>query len=388
MTLAEPLSSVPAEGDGEIDFAVDLAREPFAVPDVPDVPVDLVDEEGDEIGASSRDAEHLFGVALARETLLSRGEEETLARQITRARSRIRRVLRNARRLSRRALGDHSRGVVRPEEDFREREAVAILRYAEAALRGEHDAAGVSRAALRTFVAALSTALEEYRVLRDQMVRANVRLVATLARRYHHPTLTFLDLFQEGTFGLLRAVEKYQPARGVKFSTYASWWIWQQLGRTADMKGDLIRTPVHWNQLRRRAGRTAGDDETVADAEGIASERFATMTQAFHFISTQAHDSDDRGLESVLAGSIADPETQVAQAALNRHLEGLVAELPAREQLIVRRRFGFGFDDVNTLEELSRELGVSRERVRQLETRAIGRLRKICAGSGLDDYLR
>src|SRR5262245_66254584 len=87
------------------------------------------------------------------------------------------------------------------------------------------------------------------------MDRANVRLVALLARRYRHPTLTFLDLFQEGTLGLLRAVEKYEPERQVKLSTYASWWIWQQLGRTADTQGSLIRTRVDWKQLRRRIGR-------------------------------------------------------------------------------------------------------------------------------------
>jgi RNA polymerase primary sigma factor len=239
----------------------------------------------------------------------------------------------------------------------------------------------------------LRAALAEYRALRDQMVRANVRLVATLARRYHHPTLTFLDLFQEGTFGLLRAVEKYEPARGVKFSTYASWWIWQQLGRTADTQGALIRTPVHWNQLRRRVGRTAvdGDEaarhEEMAEAEGIESERFATMTQAFHFVSTDAQTDDDRPLESVLPAAIADPESQVVQTVLSERLEAFVETLPPRERLIVRQRFGLGGDAAQTLEELSVVLGVSRERVRQLETRALARLRKACVAEGLEDYL-
>lgn len=348
-----------------------------------------VDERASESGGRP-DAERLFAAALGREALLSRAEEEVLARQITRARLRIRRLLRGARRLSRAALGAGGRGVVRPEQDFREREAVAILRHAEQALesRTPTATAGMARPQLRAFVRELRAALDAYRALRDQMVRANVRLVATLARRYHHPTLTFLDLFQEGTFGLMRAVEKYQPARGVKFSTYASWWIWQQLGRTADMQGDLIRTPVHWNQLRRRVGRTHdGDDAALADAEGIASERFATMTQAFHYISTEAQTDDDRPLASVLPGAVADPEAQVAQGVLGRRLGALVDTLPPREQLIIRRRFGLDRDDPRTLEALSAELGVSRERVRQLETRALARLRKACLADQLESYL-
>jgi RNA polymerase primary sigma factor len=358
----------------------------------------LTELEADEAPAesgSSLDAESLFSAELSAEELLSRPDEDALARRITRARARIRSVLRGARRLCRVALADAGRGVVLPERDFREREAVTILQFAEQALRtvARGGTAGMPRPRVRAFARELRAALADYRALRDQMVRANVRLVATLARRYHHPTLTFLDLFQEGTFGLLRAVEKYEPARGVKFSTYASWWIWQQLGRTADTQGALIRTPVHWNQLRRRVGRTAGDGddaaryEEMAEAEGIESERFATMTQAFHFVSTDAQTDDDRPLESVLPAAIADPESQVVQTVLSERLEAFVELLPERERLIVRQRFGLGCDSAQTLEELSVVLGVSRERVRQLETRALARLRKACVAEGLEDYL-
>lgn len=344
------------------------------------------------------DAESLFSAELGNAVLLSRSEEEALARRIVRARARIRLMLRGVRRLSRLALAHAGRGVVRPERDFREREALSILRYAEHALRSAAGvrATGMDRARLTQFVRQLRAALDDYRQLRDEMVRANIRLVAMLARRYHHPTLTFLDLFQEGTFGLLRAVEKYEPTRGVKFSTYASWWIWQQLGRTADTQGSLIRTPVHWNQLRRRVGRAQpgadGDELTsaaeLAEAEGIESERFAAMTQSFHFISTDAQvDDDDRPLEAVLPGLSLDPEAQVLQTALSRRLESAVDGLPERERLIVRQRFGIGGDVSQTLEELSSVLGVSRERVRQLETRALARLRKVCLEQGLNEYL-
>jgi RNA polymerase primary sigma factor len=250
----------------------------------------------------------------------------------------------------------------------------------------------MNRRALRAFIADLCAALAEYRAVRDDMVRANVRLVALLARRYRHPSLTFLDLFQEGTLGLLRAVEKYEPERQVKFSTYASWWIWQQLGRTADTQGSLIRTPVHWNQLRRRIGRSQ-DGADAADAmrhesDGTDPTRFDAMTQGFRFISTDTpSDDDDRPLESMLAGPEASPEARALHSSLGDHLESALQQLPPREGFIVRQRFGLGSDDSQTLEEISVQLGVSRERVRQLENRALAKLREVCGAQGLLEYL-
>jgi RNA polymerase primary sigma factor len=321
------------------------------------------------------DAESLFSAEIAGEGLLTRAEEEALAKDIVRARKRVRAILRRSRRLAHAALADAGRGVVLPEQDFREREAIAILQHARLALTSAAAtrATGMDRRTLKAYVAELREALDEYRAVRDRMVRANVRLVAMLARRYHHPTLTFLDLFQEGTLGLLRAVEKYEPARQVKFSTYASWWIWQQLGRTADTQGALIRTPVHWNQLRRRIGRSqdgAEDSEATMRGldEGVDPSRLEAMTQGFRFVSTDTpSDDDERPLESILAGPEASPETQVLHASLGKHLESALEQLPAREGFIVRQRFGLGTADSQTLEEISVHLGVSRERVRQLD---------------------
>lgn len=355
---------------------------------------ELLDEDDAVAAGHEMSAESLFSVELAELGLLNRADEEALAKRITRARQHVRSVLRRARRLTRAALAGRGRGVVSPERDFREREAVAVLQYAEAALRSATPVPtpGFDRRALKRFVAELSAALSDYRVLRDQMVRANVRLVAMLARRYRHPTLTFLDLFQEGTLGLLRAVEKYEPERNVKFSTYASWWIWQQLGRTADTQGALIRTPVHWNQLRRRVSRAGageiGDEVEAADVGAIEPSRLEAMTQGFHFISTDATtDEDDRPLESILPGSAADPEAEALHAALGERLESALNELPPREGFIVRHRFGLGTDDSQTLEEISTHLGVSRERVRQLESRALAKLREVCTAQGLHEYL-
>jgi RNA polymerase primary sigma factor len=363
----------------ESNYAIDVE------PSVPEV-----GEAGADLNADS-----LFSAELADAALLSRAEEAALAKCVVRARKRIRAVLRRARGLVRRALADGGRGVIRPEDDFREREAVTILQFAEAALCSPAGtrSTGMDRRRLKAFIAELRLALREYRVLRDRMVRGNVRLVAMLARRYRHPTLTFLDLFQEGTLGLLRAVEKYEPERQVKFSTYASWWIWQQLGRAADTQGALIRTPVHWNQMRRRVGRSqegieAADVLRHDGAPETDPTRRDAMTRGFRFVSTDtATDEDERPLESMLADTDAGPEMHALQTALGAHLESALAQLPAREGLIVRRRFGLGADDSQTLEEISTHLGVSRERVRQLENRALAKLREVCAAQGLREYL-
>ncbi|MCK6555838.1 sigma-70 family RNA polymerase sigma factor [Candidatus Binatia bacterium] len=346
-------------------------------------------------GVSELDAEAILGATLAGTRLLTAREEADLTRRIVRARRRVRTLLRRYPRLARQALAGAGRGVVHPEDDFREREAVTILDYAHRLL---HDAPrrralGLRLPAIRQFCADLAAALADYRRPRDEMIRANVRLVSALARRYRHPTLSYLDLFQEGTVGLFRAVEKYDPARAVKFSTYATWWIWQQLGRAADTQGALIRTPVHWNQFRRRHARQAtGPDtdmaETTDEMDGLDRDRFDQMAYGFRFISTDAplSDDDDRQLGALLPDETAQPDRQAMFTALRTHLDRAIDSLPPREQHILRQRFGFD-TDARTLDEIGQQLGVSRERIRQLENRALARLKTICAEKGLRDYL-
>jgi len=346
---------------------------------------------------SELDAEALLAADLADSRLLTPSEEAALARRIVRARRRVRSLLRRMPRLSRAALADAGRGVVRPEHGFREREAVAILTHARALLhdaRGRQ-ALGVRVAVVRQLVANLAAALTEYRCVRDEMIRANVRLVSVLARRYRHPTLTYLDLFQEGIIGLFRAVEKYDPARQVKFSTYATWWIWQQLGRAADTHGAMIRTPVHWNQFRRRhaRGTDVGSPESAGgdlrdDADTFDRERFEQMAYGFRFVSTDAplSDDDDRPLEALLPDDSARPDHLAMATALRSHLDAALQSLPAREQMILRHRFGLD-TDAQTLDEIGQQLGVSRERIRQLENRALAHLKTVCAQQGLRDYL-
>jgi RNA polymerase primary sigma factor len=350
---------------------------------------DVVEDWSDD----SPDPATRFYADVARVDLLTREEEEDLAVEIAAHRIRILKLLRAQRRLVANALEGVGRGVVHPDDDFREREALVVLAHAGRALRTMRRTQR-GRKTLAAFVTSLGREMAVYRGLRDRMMTANVRLVMTMARRYHHPTLSYLDLVQEGVLGLMRAVEKYEPCRGIKFSTYAVWWIWQQISRAADCQGAMIRTPVHWNQLRRKLGRAAGpverDSDVLAEVHGLSPNRLAVMSQSFQCLSLAAPvgDDDDRTLGDMLATDSADdPEGAMLEADLGARLVGAVGELPEREAQILRLRFGLSGARTCTLEEIGQRFGVSRERIRQLEARALKRMREICDQRGLTDLL-
>ena len=334
-------------------------------------------------------------------SLLAPEEEQAIARAIVRSRNRIRRLLRRFPRLTSAALPKHGRSVIRPNDDFRERETVMIVDFARRLLRSRRriEPQIASRIRLREFVDAVDSELATYRKLRDRMIEANLRLVISFAKRYRRAGVSFLDMVQEGTLGLIRAVEKYDPVKEVKFGTYAVWWIWQQIGRAGDVHGGLIRTPVHWNQLRRKVGREtqrlqtkhdgAVTREALAEASGVDAGRLETMTQNFQCLSLDSPlgADDDRTLEDLLANESDDPEQGAAAVDLSEQLEAALAHLPQREADILRLRFGTSDSQSLTLEEVGRRYGVSRERIRQLEARALRQLLPICEGQGLRAYV-
>jgi len=333
--------------------------------------------------------------------MLSPEEEQDIAQRIVRARNRIRQLLRRVPRLTTAALPTHGRSVIRPADDFRERETVMVLEFARGLLRSRRrtDLRFGTRMRLREFVRNLEKDLQEYRKLRDRMIEANLRLVISFAKRYRRTGVAFLDMVQEGTLGLIRAVEKYNPAKEVKFGTYAVWWIWQQIGRAGDVHGGLIRTPVHWNQLRRKVGRetqrlqTQNDGEVdrnaLAEASGVDPDRLEMMTQNFQCLSLDSPlgADDDRTLEELLASDSDDPERGAAAVDLSTQLEVALTQLPQREADIIRLRFGTADNQSLTLEEIGRRYGVSRERIRQLEARALKQLLPICQSQGLRAYV-
>ncbi len=238
-------------------------------------------------------------------------------------------------------------------------------------------------------------------VAQEHLIRANARLVISVAKKYIGRGVPFLDLIQEGNIGLIRATNKFEYQRGHKFSTYATWWIRQAVSRAVADQGRTIRVPVHMgdqlNRMRRvqlnliqELGREPSIDELAVGMETTPVKIETLLEIARHPVSLETP-IDEEG-DSTFGDFVEDvtspaPTEEVATHLLHEQLEKALGRLPVREAQILKLRYGLEDGRVYTLEEVGQTIGVTRERVRQLEAQALNRLRQSSAHVILRDYL-
>ena len=253
---------------------------------------------------------------------------------------------------------------------------------------------------VETLAESIKVTESEVNDARDQMIKANLRLVVSIAKKYLHRGLTFSDLIQEGNLGLMKAVTRYDYTTGYRLSTFASWWIRQTITRAIYDKTRTIRIPVHLQEIRNRCYRAFYDLlkelgrepilREIAERSGVPEDKILLVTNlADELISleTPVGDEGDRLGDFIRNDKAVSPYEAILESQLGEKTGSILTTLTAREEKIMKMRFGIGDEVEHTLEEIGRAFKVSRERIRQIEKKALKRLKHPTRKAALEDFL-
>ena len=364
-----------ADLEGDLDDMPDLPLDEKMVFDEDEEYEDLADDavvEGD-INELTDDSVRVYLREIGRIPMLTQDEEDTLAQQ----------VVENAE-----PLAEAEQDIAEITEDLKDPELPAETRARLKKLRDQ-----------------LNIKIRRLKRPKDAMAEANMRLVVSIAKRYGNRGLDFLDLIQEGNVGLMRAVEKFDPSKGFKFSTYATWWVRQAITRAIADQARTIRIPVHMvekinklmriqRKLTQELNREPSIEELAKELEEEpkAIEHIFKVKQEIQSLDATIGGSDEDDSSElgnfVEDGSAVKPEEAAAGQLLREQIATVVDELGDREKKIIKMRFGIGGGRPHTLEEVGAEFAVTRERIRQIESKTLNKLKRNKDVQKLYEYLQ